>query len=593
MVLFTQTGSLKMYYSKFIINKYRAIKNIEVSLKDNLVAIIGINESGKTSILQAIFAFNQANDKKSGGVHLFAKNKYDLNSTNHSVAADIKFESENEINEVFDNAGVRSNQKFYKEAMAFFKDSFNNNKAIRITRNLDDKTYFFNDLNIDNKTLRTQLITEILESLPYILYFDDFTDRVPVQITFPANYTEGSYNPNTDKRRNEWHSYIEEIFVRSTQNTLKSFIKTQDADDRAGTLSDVSDELQKNIINDWKNLKILEKDLDKEIGDLELELNYNKNEASGEHIFEFKVKDKKNQGKKRSFPITDRSKGFQWFFNFAIKLKYNHKYVENPKNAIYLLDEPGSYLHSSAQSELLKSLKGISIDNKVIYCTHSQYLLSPETITLNSIRIADRDNKNGVISLIKFGEYDKTKNQGALSPLYDALHLHLGKHDFPKNEKVIITEGITDFYFFDMLNKYTDFLKKTNISIIPGAGATQLKDLISFSIAWANAYTVFLDNDQEGKDAFDRYRSFFKEEESKKWLLYSDTQDNFKLETFLSKIDKDALIKLTSAKNIKNAIIKLYFIEIEKQKGFFEKITDETKNNLSEFCSKVIDKLGL
>lgn len=582
-----------MYYSKFIINKYKAIKDIEVTLKDNLIAIIGINESGKTSILQAIFAFNQANDKKSGGVHLLAKNKYDLHSTNHSVAADIKFETEDEIDELFVQAGVKSSQKFYKEAISFFKETYNNNKSIRITRNLDDKTYFFNDLNIENKTMRNQLISQILESLPYVLYFDDFTDRVPAQITFPASYMSKDYKSETDKKRTEWHSYIEEIFMRSTQNTLKAFLETQDADDRAGTLSDVSDELQKNIINDWKNLKILENDLDKEIGDLELELNYNQNELTKEHIFEFKVKDKKNKGKKRSFPITDRSKGFQWFFNFAIKLKYNHKYVENPRNAIYLLDEPGSYLHSSAQTELLKSLKGISTDNKVIYCTHSQYLLSPETITLNSIRIADRDKETGVISLINFGEYDKSKNQGALSPLYDALHLHLGKHDFPKDEKIIITEGITDFYFFDMLNKHTNFLKNSPISIIPGAGATQLKDLISFSIAWANKYTVFLDNDNEGRIAFATYKNFFEEEEANKWLLYSNSQKDFKLETFLSKDDTTKLINLTSAKNIKNAIIKLYFSDTSIQKDFFENLSTETNNNLSDFCNKVILKLSL
>ena len=582
-----------MYYSKFFINKYKAIKDIEVSLKDNLIAIIGINESGKTSILQAIFAFNHANDKKAGGVHLFAKNKYDLNSTNHSVSADIKFESENEIDELFNNAGVKSTQKFYKETLSFFKDAFNNKKPIRITRNLDDRTYFFNDFNIDNKTIRNQLISEILDSLPYVLYFDDFTDRVPAQIVFPKNYVDDEYNPDTDKKRNEWHSYIEEIFMRSTQNTLKAFLLTLDADDRAGTLSDVSDELQNNIINDWKNLKILEKDLDKEIGDLELELNYHKNDATNEHIFEFKVKDKKNRGRKRTFPITDRSKGFQWFFNFAIKLKYNHKYVESPKNAIYLLDEPGSYLHSSAQTELLKSLKNISIDNKVLYCTHSQYLLSPETITLNSIRIADRDNETGVITLINFGEYDKTKNQGALSPLYDALHLHLGKHDFPRDEKIIITEGITDFYFFSMLNKYTKLLKQSNISIIPGAGATQLKDLISFAIAWANKYTVFLDNDEEGRTAFMTYKNFFEEEEANKWLMYANSESDFKLESFISKTDKENLITLTNAKNIKNAIIKLYFIEEVHQKDFFDTLSDETKTKLQEFCNKVIEKLNL
>ena len=244
-----------MYYSKFIINKYKAIRDIEVSLKDNLIAIIGINESGKTSILQAIFAFNHANDKKANGVHLQAKNKYDINSVNHSVSADIKFESENEIEELFKNAGVTSAQKFYKEAISFFKDIFFNNKCVRITRNLDNKTYFFNDLSINNKRMISRLINQILDSLPYVLYFDDFTDRVPPQIVFPKNYLSNEYNPDNDKTRTEWHSYIEEIFVRSTQNTLKAFLETEDSDDRDSTLADVSDELQNNIINDWKNLR--------------------------------------------------------------------------------------------------------------------------------------------------------------------------------------------------------------------------------------------------------------------------------------------------------------------------------------------------
>ena len=220
-------------------------------------------------------------------------------------------------------------------------------------------------------------------------------------------------------------------------------------------------------------------------------------------------------------------------------------------------------------------------------------MLSPETITLNSIRIADRDNETGVITLINFGEYDKTKNQGALSPLYDALHLHLGKQDFPRDEKIIITEGITDFYFFSMLNKYTKLLKQSNISIIPGAGATQLKDLISFAIAWANKYTVFLDNDEEGRTAFMTYKNFFEEEEANKWLMYANSESDFKLESFISKTDKENLITLTNAKNIKNAIIKLYFIEEVHQKDFFDTLSDETKTKLQEFCNKVIEKLNL
>ena len=36
--------------------------------------------------------------------------------------------------------------------------------------------------------------------------------------------------------------------------------------------------------------------------------------------FEFKVRDKSKYKIKRTFKITQRSKGFQWFFNYMIKL---------------------------------------------------------------------------------------------------------------------------------------------------------------------------------------------------------------------------------------------------------------------------------
>ena len=148
-----------------------------------------------------------------------------------------------------------------------------------------------------------------------------------------------------------------------------------------------------------------------------------------------------------------------------------------------MLDEPGSYLHSSAQEELLLSLRKISTNNKVIYCTHSQYLLNPDEINVANIRIADRNSETGEISLVNFGEYDKSnKWQGALSPLYDALFLSVGSGLTIKENDVIITEGITDFYLLKMYDEFNGNRLK-NKTIIPGASVHNLKELISFSIS--------------------------------------------------------------------------------------------------------------
>ena len=53
-----------MEYKKFILQNYRAIVNpIEIDLSHGIVPLVGVNECGKTTILQAIFCFDYSNDK--------------------------------------------------------------------------------------------------------------------------------------------------------------------------------------------------------------------------------------------------------------------------------------------------------------------------------------------------------------------------------------------------------------------------------------------------------------------------------------------------------------------------------------------------
>ena len=50
-----------MKYTKFTINRYKGIPRIELELSkkpsSNIFTLVGLNESGKTSILEAIYLF--------------------------------------------------------------------------------------------------------------------------------------------------------------------------------------------------------------------------------------------------------------------------------------------------------------------------------------------------------------------------------------------------------------------------------------------------------------------------------------------------------------------------------------------------------
>ena len=66
---------------KFRIQNYKAISDASIKLNYSINPIIGVNESGKTSVLHAILAFDKNRDKINSGVHLEFQNKYQTKDT--------------------------------------------------------------------------------------------------------------------------------------------------------------------------------------------------------------------------------------------------------------------------------------------------------------------------------------------------------------------------------------------------------------------------------------------------------------------------------------------------------------------------------
>lgn len=105
-----------------------------------------------------------------------------------------------------------------------------------------------------------------------------------------------------------------------------------------------------------------------------------------------------------------------------MKLEFNPDVAGDFNNAIYLLDEPGSYLHPFALSKLCKKLKSLSEKNIVIYCTHSHYLLNPEIIPINKVNVVSKNNL-GQVQLEPYYQHKMLK-PGALIPLFRLFMMH-------------------------------------------------------------------------------------------------------------------------------------------------------------------------
>src|SRR5690606_13512202 len=554
---------------EYRIRNYKAVKDTSIKLNYSLNPIIGVNESGKTTILSAILAFDKNRDKVNSGNHLEYKNKYSTGATKDSKITATLILDKDELIDLKKSLNLKSETTDYEHLL-----KITDKTPFILTRELSstEKEYTLEDEIFTEKSKRS-IINYLLKNLPYILYFDDFTDRVPEEIVFKEDYkTTGKL---AFSKNREWQEIIVEIFRRAEvegidddENPLKSFFLLTDKDQKDYILSDIEDVLNTEIIDERKRIKNSGfKNFADDSDNLSLELKCEDN------IFTFKVRDKSNKEKKRTFNVSERSKGFQWFFNYMIKLKFNPRYKFKKENSIFLLDEPGSYLHSSAQSELLKELKSVSEKNTIVYCTHSQYLLNPKTIKLGSIKIAEKENST--INLIEYGKYRSKDDRGALSTVYQALNVNF-TNDFVG--KIVITEGITDFYFFELIKRYTK-LFKNDFQIIAGAGSGNSTNLISVGLSFSENFVVLFDND-EGAKALKKYKKEFGDNIMNHFHLY-DTTKRFALEDFICKKDKIKLEEITGTSDMKRALAILFYdLSPEVQKSFIQKLDKETLGSL-------------
>lgn len=85
----------------------------------------------------------------------------------------------------------------------------------------------------------------------------------------------------------------------------------------------------------------------------------------------------RNQRHRVTLNMAERSKGFIWFFSFLAAFS---EFVDESRRVI-LLDEPGLNLHAKAQADLLRFIdERLAPGHQVIYSTHSLFMIDPRTL---------------------------------------------------------------------------------------------------------------------------------------------------------------------------------------------------------------------
>jgi len=575
-----------MKYTKFYIENYRAItEKLCINLSSRIIPLVGVNECGKTTILQAVFCFDYSNDKENGGQHL--QNTDNLYSTVSAgdciISAEIECNREEIVKcvqqaictkekeatalavELEPDAGIEWMERFIEG-----KDKIT---SITIQRNITkDKNYscdLFDGLSSNDENL---VCKKIVQSLPYILYNDDFNDRPVSSISLSGEHQDG------------WYDIFERVFQSTNDAYSLETILEQDERRRKAILSDVGSFLGSTLTEAWSKFSTEQKQIS-----IELELDTINNALE---IY-IKEQPKGKTTKTSFFKVTDRSKGFIWYYNFIMKIRFNPKQGGAPKETVFLLDEPGSYLHATAQAELCEKLKDISAkEGVVIYCTHSPQLLLPSTIPLNNILIVEK-KKGTEINVMPVSTKNNTssKRSTAMQPVFEALQLP-EYETVTHNEKILCVEGIYDKYCIESFCAIS-----ANIRLFPSVSASAIVNNIQYFIAYQKEYMALWDNDAEGKKEHGKARKMFGEQEAGNFALLPDVKDGGKvrMEEMLSASDYTLLrneLALADGAKYETIIATLYFTKKTKKAKIVKLVSDEAKSNFAALASMIDKKLG-
>lgn len=531
-----------MQYNKFIIKNYRAIKGpLEIDLKNKIVPLVGINECGKTTILQAIFAFDSANDDLNKGKHVNdISNLYVLEDEQCSIKAVIDL-SKTEILNIINSLITRNKEAILKNegkkegltegSVELLKikqqDQISENRNIiyesiieKITKKLEKENFQMdlirllsenreNSYSINDKLLskvdgfnevEADIANQFIKKLPPILYSDDFNDR-----------PDGEVILSETGNSTEWERIYSRVFNNALKKSDFNIYSLCDEDNRRrkSILSDVSKYLSDNLTDAWSRFSNEKKKITISFDIEEITEN-----GQTEKRLQINIIENVN-GQERNFGISDRSKGFIWYYNFIMKIQFNPKQDVND-NTVFLLDEPGSYLHETAQNELCKKLVEISKnEGVVIYCTHSPQLLNPKYIPLNTINIVAKTKSKVSCSPISDLKTSSPKTT-AFQPIFEALQIPEFKY-IEKDKKVVILEGIYDKYALEMFASVNK-----DIIFFASANAKSIRDNIQYFIAFNIPYMAIWDNDGAGDTHFKKAQEEFGIFESKNFFKLPD-----------------------------------------------------------------------
>lgn len=510
-----------MKLTNVTVNKYKSIlKSQSVEIEPDITTIVGMNESGKTSFLQAIAKtnyFNSDKDFKFDITQDYPRNKlvdFENSGEDEEILSCTYLLSDELLNTISNDlgkgvfttkifsftyhykgsstvSGIAGNEKKYLEdklkTLALASDT---KKAINAVNSLKDVAAIVPlESDTDFPAFKAE-IKKIMDACPsgwgnsflgYHIFSTYIKPHMPKFWYFDDYYhLGGKININElNNGANEERHKTAKALLELARIDIKDILSSSDYERYIALLEASSNKITSEIFKYWSTNK-------------NLDIEFRIQDKDGLKYLDIRVK---SQRHKITLPLDRRSKGFNWFFSFIIW--FSKIQADKKSDYILLLDEPGLNLHASAQADLLRFFEDLSKKYQVIYTTHSPFMV--ESDKLNRVRTVLETDEGTIIS-----DSIQEKDPNTLFPLQAALGYDIAQNLFVSKNNLLV-EGPADLLYLTVLSNILETENRTGlkdtITIVPVGGLDKVTTFISLLRGSKLAVASLLDTftDQKGK----------------------------------------------------------------------------------------------
>src|SRR5690606_5153137 len=504
-----------MYISNLKITNYRGVKETRSINLARFSSVVGKNDAGKTIVLNAIATFL---DIKS-----FTITQTDFNDLSKPIEFEFQFSSDS-ISDLLETK-VKSKVKKTEGLDEFINDLIFDNSIIykRIAYNIgkswSEEHILINDF--ENSEIQglyfksDEEITAIVEKFGIVIPVEGkgrnskaekikfikehFKDEPRANFWIPDDMKISSLFPEVEMFKADYGLEADTKFKTATVTEIEEYFSR--VEDR---LVIFKNEINAEMKKEADILKTYMQEYASNLLDSDISPNVAWKDAikSVDVSFQFAGDDK-------FIPMTHKGTGYRRLFMVA-RFRYLAQKSKG-NNIIYLIEEPETFLHPTAQQDLLNALKELSNENQVVTTTHSPVFAGATHIegVVLCTKNAQSNYENGV----------EGNEREFLFKIIDELRIKPSFNLRDDFEKILCVEGQDDGTFYKLIANHLLECDLSKVLILP-CGGSSVESFINIEYFKKNGRELYLLLDSD---------KGLKVRDPKKPILQQKLIDNFNM----------------------------------------------------------------